>query len=60
MIERFVKWVLKKCVLFLDRDSTLMAFSFGRDEITDYHVIVERCFPDRHLIGTREEQYERG
>jgi len=59
MFEKLVKWILRKCVLYLDRDNTLLVYSFGRDEITDYHVMSERCFSDHHEFGTRSEPYRK-
>ena len=57
MREKILWWIVKRCILTLDRDDTLMAYSFAKDEITDYHIIAERFYPDRHCYGTREEPY---
>lgn len=59
MFEKLAKCILKKCVLYLDRDNTLLVYSFGRDERTDYHVMSERFLSDRHDFGTRSEPYRK-
>lgn len=35
-----------------------MAFSWGVDDVTDYHVIAERSYSDHHVYGTRVTWYE--
>jgi hypothetical protein len=36
---------------------SLMAYSWGVDEVTDYHVIAERSYPDHHVYGTKVTWY---
>ena len=47
-----IKWLIKQLILLLDRHNDLLAFSFGRDERTDYSVIVERYYDDHYTFGT--------
>lgn len=56
-MEKIIWWIIKKLIFIVDRDDTLLVHSFGKDEITDYHVIAERCYPDRHCYGVSEEKY---
>lgn len=58
MREVVIKWCIRKLVFALDHDDTLIAYSFGKDERTDYHVIVERFYEDVHTFGTRQESYK--
>ena len=58
MKNKILWWIVKKCILILDRDNTLLAYSFAKDEHTDYHIIVERFLVDRHTYGTLEEMYD--
>jgi hypothetical protein len=54
------KRIIRKYVQKLDRAQwfAFMAYSWGADEVTDYHVIAERCYPDRHIFGTKIEWYD--
>jgi len=56
-MEKLLWRIVKTCILWLDRDNTLLAYSFSKDEHTDYHIIAERFFVDRHCFGTTEETY---
>ena len=47
MLDRIITWLIKRLVLLWDRHNDKIAFSFGRDERTDYSVIVERFYDDR-------------
>ena len=58
MIRRILWWIVKKCILYLDKDNTLQAYTFPKDEITDYHILVERCLDDVWMFGTRVTTYE--
>ena len=56
---RIVKERIKRNVRKYDllHDGAFMALSWGVDEVTDYHVIAERNYPDRHIYGTEETLY---
>ena len=61
--ERRIKilhWIIRKAVRRLDivHGFAFMAYSWGVDEVTDYHVIAERSYPDMHIYGTKWERYE--
>ena len=57
--ERFLWRIVKNCVQRIDKMNcgAFMAFSWGVDEITDYHVIAERSLENCHVYGTRVEYY---
>ena len=57
MLDKFAWWLCKKCILILDRHNDVMAFSFAKDNVTDFHVMAERFLPDKHLFGMTEEPY---
>lgn len=56
-MEKLLWRIVKICILWLDRDNTLLVYSFAKDERTDYHIIAERFLADRHCFGTKEELY---
>ena len=55
-LQRIFKWAIER----YDRLSVgvFMAFSWGVDETTDYHVIAERSYPDHHVFGTKVTWYD--
>lgn len=59
--ERFLWSIVKRCVQKIDKMNcgAFMAFSWGGDEFTDYHVIAERSLSNCHVYGTRVEYYEK-
>lgn len=52
MLDKFIKALLK---FKIHRHPEWMATSFGIDEKTDIHVIVEKWRNGKHFFGTREE-----
>ena len=48
MFDNIAKKVIKMLIKFLDRKGNLMALSFGIDDNTDYHIIVERWNEENH------------
>lgn len=52
MLDKIVLWLIKRLVLLWDRHDDKLAFSFGKDEHTDYSVLVERFYDDHCTIGT--------
>lgn len=44
MLDRIITWLIKRLILLWDRHNDKIAFSFGRDEHTDYAVLVERAY----------------
>lgn len=58
-VRSFLWWLIKKLIFLVDCDNTLLTYSFVRDKTTDYHVIAERFYPDRHVYGVKEEYYEK-
>ena len=59
--ERFLWRIVKSCVQRIDKMNcgAFLAFSWGVDEVTDYHVIAERSLENCHVYGTRVEYYEK-
>lgn len=55
-MKRIFKWAVEQ----YDKLSVgeFMAISWGIDETTDYHVIVERSYSDHNVFGTRVTWYE--
>ena len=55
LVKAFVKWSVQK----LDKVSvgSFLAFSWGIDDVTEYHVIVERSYPDYNIYGTKVTYY---
>lgn len=55
LVKAFVKWSVQK----LDKISvgSFLAFSWGIDDVTDYHVIAERSYSDHHIYGTKVTWY---
>ena len=60
MIRRY-KRIIRKYVQKLDKANyySFMAYSWGVDEITDYHVIAERSYLDHHVFGTDVMWFDR-
>lgn len=54
-----VKWAIRKLVRRLDELNygAFMAYSWGYDEYTDYHVITERSYDNSHVYGTQVTYY---
>jgi len=57
MLDKIIKWLLKKLILLWDRHDDMLVFSFGRDERTDYSVVVERYYDDFYTVGTAMYPY---
>lgn len=57
--DEFLKWMIRKAVQKHDdlNSQAFMAYSWGRDEVTDYVVIAERSYPDLHVYGTKVERF---
>lgn len=60
MIDKIILWILKHMILLWDRHGDKLAYSFGKDERTDYSVIVERFYDDYYTVGTEIHSYEQG
>ena len=60
--DKFLKWIIRKAVQKHDdlNYGAFMAYSWGRDEVTDYHVTAERSYNDIHVFGTRVEHFVDG
>lgn len=55
-----LKSIFKWAIEHYDKlnDGAFLAFSWGIDEVTDYHVIAERSYPYHHVYGTTVEVYK--
>lgn len=51
--------ILKKCIKYLDKDNTLLAYHVGVDERKDYVVLVERFYDDHYTYGTMDYYYDK-
>ena len=60
--DKVLKWIIRKAVQKHDdlNYGAFMAYSWGRDEVTDYHVTAERSYDDIHVFGTRVERFVDG
>lgn len=58
---RIAKWIIRKAVRKLDewQYESFLAYSWGFDEETDYHVIKERSTKEFHQYGTRVEYFDK-
>ena len=56
---RLVKLAIRKLVRRFDELNygAFMAYSWGYDEHTDYHVIAERSYDNSHVYGTQVTYY---
>ena len=52
MIDKIVIWLIKRLIFFWDRHGDKAALVFGRDDRTDYSVLVSRYFEDCWTNGT--------
>ena len=59
MFDRIITWLIKRLILLWDRNNDKIAFSFGRDERTDYSVLVERFYDDYYTVGTAMYPYNK-
>ena len=57
MLDRIITWLIKRLILLWDRHNDKIAFSFGRDERTDYCVLVERFYDTYYTVGTAMYPY---
>ena len=59
--DKFLKWIIREAVEKHDDLSkrAFLAYTWGRDEVTDYHVLAERSYPDTHIYGTKVDHYEK-
>lgn len=57
MIDRIIIWLIKKLVFLWDRHGDKMVLSFGRDEQTDYSVLVDRYYDNYWTSGTSTLPY---
>lgn len=55
-MKSIFKWAIEQYDKL--HDGEFLAFSWGIDEVTDYHVIVERSYPDHNVYGTKVTWYE--
>ena len=57
--RKIVGEILKKCIQYLDKDNTLLAYSIGVTERKDYDVIVTRYYDDHYTRGTMDYYYDK-
>ena len=55
-MKSIFKWAIEQYDKL--HNGAFLAFSWGIDEITDYHVIAERSYMDHHVYGTKVTWYE--
>lgn len=52
MLDKIIIWFIKKLIFLWDRHGDKVALCFGRDERTDYSVLVERYYDNYWTSGT--------
>ena len=57
MLDKIIIWLIKRLILAWDRHNDKMAFSFAKDERTDYSVLVERFHDTYYTVGTAMYPY---
>ena len=57
--RKIVGKILKKCIQYLDKVNTLLAYSIGVTERKDYDVIVTRYYDDHYTRGTMDYYYNK-
>ena len=55
-LKSIFKWAIEQYDKLYNGE--FLAFSWGIDEVTDYHVIVDRSYSDHNVYGTRVTWYE--
>lgn len=55
-MKRIFKWAIEQYDKL--HNGAFLAFSWGIDDVTDYHVIAERSYPDHNVYGTIVTWYE--
>lgn len=57
---KVAKWLIRKSVQWLDNlhEKAFLAYSWGLDEVTHYHVLAERFYQTCHVYGTKVEHYD--
>lgn len=56
IMKRIFKWAIEQYDKL--HNGAFMAFSWGIDDVTDYHVIAERSYLDHNIYGTRVTWYD--
>ena len=58
---RRYKRIIRKYVEKNDKinNYAFMAYSWGVDEVTDYHILAERSYPDHRVYGTEVTWYNK-
>ena len=59
--DRLAKWIIRKAVRKLDewQYESFLAYSWGFDDTTDYHIIKEVSTNEYHQYGTRVEYFDK-
>lgn len=59
--DKRYKRIIRKYVEKHDKINgyAFMVYSWGVDEITEYHVTAERSYPDHHVFGTEVTWYNK-
>ena len=55
-LQRIFKWAIERYDRLIV--GAFLAFSWGIDDVTDYHVIAERSYRDHHVFGTKVTWYD--
>ena len=59
--DKRYKQIIRKYVEKHDKINgyAFMAYSWGVDEVTDYHILAERSYHDHHVLGTEVTWYNK-
>ena len=59
LYRKFIKWIIKRCLLILDKDNDLLILGINtKDENKDYTIIVNRYFNEYWTHGANRYYYE--
>ena len=56
-MDKILLWLLKHLILLWDRNDDQLVYHFGKDERTDYSIVVERFYDDYYTVGTARYPY---
>lgn len=56
-MDKIIRWALRHMILLWDRHDDQLVYSFGKDERTEYQVIVQRFYDNYYTVGTAMYPY---
>lgn len=56
--RKFIKWIIKRFIILIDKNNDLLVLSIKVDEHKDYTIIVDRYFDDYWTHGVNKYYYD--